>query len=301
VSGVALSRFRIGLKRWLKTALALPGLVLPKRAGLRVLFYHRVNDHAFAALGPVSREISVGAAAFERQMAHLRAKGFRGVTLAEFEAMLSGRARLDRKAVLVTFDDGYADNWEVAAPILARHGIPAVVFAVPGFLGRETGEVWPHADPAGLGRFLGEGDLARLIANGIEIGSHTMTHPLLTQVPAEVQRRELSDSRRALEAMLGTPVTAFAYPGGDTDAAVEARAAEAGYALAFTTVPGVNPVGSRPLVLRRTEVSASDSPFVFRMKLAGALDWLAFKEAAWFRRLLQTVNRMMMPLVRARA
>ena len=301
VSGTGFSTARIGLKRSLKSLLGVVGLLLPRRTGLRVLFYHRVNDHPFAALGPVSREISVRSSAFAAQLGLLRRRGFRSLGLSDVQAMLSGRTPMDPKAILITFDDGYADNLEVAAPLLAAHGFSAVIFVVPGLIGRENGEVWANADPPGLGGFLTIDGLARLNERGIEIASHTLTHPLLTTIPPEARRHELAGSRAALRDVTGSAPIALAYPGGDFDAAVQACAAEAGYALAFTTVPGVNPPHAPPLALRRTEVSASDGPFVFALKIAGALDWLAFKEAAWMRRLLRVANRISAPLAGRRA
>lgn len=301
MNGTGISTARILLKRTLKGLLGVLGLVLPRRTGLRVLFYHRVNDHPFAALGPVSREISVGSSAFAAQLGLLRRRGFRSLSVADFEAMLSGRVPVDPKAILITFDDGYADNIEVAAPLLAAHGFSAVVFVVPELIGRENGEVWADADPPGLGRFLDLDGLARLRGLGIEIASHTLTHPLLTTITPEACRHELAGSRTAVGALTGALPIALAYPGGDFDAAVQARAGEAGYRLAFTTIPGVNLPGSPPLALRRTEVSASDGAFVFTLKIAGALDWLAFKEAAWMRRLLRAANRVMAPLAGRRA
>lgn len=293
-----LSAARIALKRTLKALLAMPGLAIPRRRGLRVLFYHRINDHPFEALGPVSREISVSSEAFDWQLGMLRQAGYRSVTLAEAQAMLEGRARLDPKAVLITFDDGYADNLEVAAPLLRAHGFTATVFVVPGFLGREAGTLLPDAEAGDLGRFLSVEELRSLRDAGIEIGSHTLTHPLLTTIAETDRRREVADSRTRLEATLGGAITSFSYPGGDFDGAVEQEVARAGYALAFTTIPGVNRPGARTTALRRTEVSASDGRFVFRMKMAGALDWLAFKEGAAFRRVLRALNALTAPLAR---
>lgn len=300
MNGLVLSRGRIGVKRVLKSILGVAGWPLrPRGPGLRVLFYHRVNPYPPARLGPVSREISVTPDAFERQLRHLAAGGWRGISLAECAAMLDGSMPLDPRALLITFDDGYEDNLLFAAPLLERYGFRATVFAVAGFLGRESGEVWPYGDTPGHGRFLDRTQLQTLVRSGFEIGSHTMTHPRLTEIDGPERARELGEARSLLEAAVAKPVTAFAYPEGDVDAAVEWAVSEAGYTLAFTTVPGRNGLGTRPTALRRTEVSASDSPIVFRMKLAGALDWLAFKESAGVRAVIGALNRRLIRHVRA--
>ncbi|RKF14748.1 polysaccharide deacetylase family protein [Roseovarius spongiae] len=280
------SRARIALKVGLKHLLAPVGLVLRHPPGLRVLFYHRVNRHPFRALGLVSREISVPTPAFERQMAWLARKGWRSLKLAEAEAMLRGDAPLDRKAVLITFDDGYADNLTEAAPILARHGFTAVVFPVLDMIGADNRR-WPMADPEGLGDFMDESQLRDWLARGHEIGSHSCTHPMLTDLDDGALTRELHESRQGLEARFGTGGDAIAYPGGDVDGRVAAAAARSGYALGFTTRSGRNPPGAPLNSLCRTEVSVSDTDLIFRLKLAGMFDWLGVRDTPIYRRLMR--------------
>ena len=132
--------------------------------------------------------------------------------------------------------------------------------------------------------------------SGIEFGSHTVQHSLLTDLPPELQLEELRASKRQLEKATGASVDCLAYPGGDFDLTTERCAAQAGYTLAFSTIPGVNQPGMPLTALRRTEVSASDSLFVFRAKMAGALDWLSFKESRALRRLIGRLNDLMLPL-----
>ena len=302
MSRTGLSTARIRLKLVLKTLLALPGWVMPKQPPMvRVLFYHRVNPYPFDQLGPVSRELTVKPAAFAWQLGHLAARGYRVIGLVEFEQVIAGTRPADPKSILITFDDGYEDNLLFAAPLLRTARCPAVVFAVSDLLGRCTADVWPDADPPELGRFLSREQLLALEVDGIEIASHTVTHPLLTHLPSDELDRELSASRAQLEAIIGHPVTALAYPRGDFDERVLSAARAAGYTTAFTTETGAVAPGFRALALRRTEVSASDSRFVFRMKLAGALDWLALKDSAPVRRLIAGINRLLLPLIRARA
>lgn len=303
MSGPTISKARIWLKLCLKVALSFPGWLLAgrRRPLVRVLFYHRVNPYPFDRLGPVSRELTVRPAEFAWQLAHLKSQGYRVISLAEFEQVVAGTRSPEPKSVLITFDDGYEDNILFAAPALQMAGCPAVVFAVTDFLGRSTAGVWPNADPHELGRFLDEGQLRALEALGIAIGSHTASHPLLTQVSAQDRHAELTGSRARLEAVLGHPVTAIAYPGGDVDAHVESAARAAGYQVGFTTQTGAVEIGFRALALRRTEVSASDSRFVFRMKMSGALDWLSLKDSAPLRRMIAATNRLLLPFVRAGA
>jgi peptidoglycan/xylan/chitin deacetylase (PgdA/CDA1 family) len=298
---LVLSKLRLSVKRWLKTILAMPGFLLrPRQPHLRVLFYHRINPYPFAALGPVSRELTVRPDVFEEQLKHLARRGYRSIGISEFHRMLTQGGPMDSKALLITFDDGYEDNLIWAAPLLKKYGFGALIFVVSDFIGRSTAEVWPNSDPAIYGKFLDARQIGDLRASGLEFGSHTVTHPLLTRLAPEQQAQELRESKHYIEKAIGAPVTSFAYPGGDFDAATEGFAGGAGYSLAFSTIPGVNVPGTPLLALRRTEVSASDSMLVFRCKMAGALDWLWFKESRGLRRWVGRINQLLMPFAQAR-
>lgn len=288
--GLIVSTARIALKVGLKHLLAPLGLLLRQPSGLRVLFYHRVNRHPFRALGLVSREISVPTSTFERQMAWLARRGWRSLTLAEAEAMLRGETPLDPKAVLITFDDGYADNLSEAAPILERHGFTAVVFPVLDMIGGDN-RSWPLSDPEGLGGFMNGAQLHDWLARGHEIGSHTCTHPVLTDLDDASLLHELRTSREGFVARFGADCDAIAYPGGNVDRRVSNAAAAAGYRLGFTTKSGRNPPGTPLTELCRTEVSISDTDLIFRLKLAGFFDWLGVRDTAYYRRFMRAGNR----------
>lgn len=297
--GQMLSAARIGLKRILKSALGLPGLLFARsQPCMRVLFYHRVNPYPKECLGPVSREITVHPDEFAWQMRYLAEHGYRVVNLADFEAIRMSGQVPRQNCVLITFDDGFEDNLLFAAPVLQQYGFPAVVFVIADFLGKCSADVWPFADSPRYGRFLTREQISTLLAADIQVGSHSLTHPPLTKLDADRLGQEISGSRLRLEEMFGAPVRSFAYPGGDFDARVEEVVARAGYAAAFTTSTGATAPAERSTALSRTEVSASDSRFVFRMKLSGALDWLSVKDSAPMRRMLSLSSRILMPLAK---
>lgn len=112
------------------------------------------------------------------------------------------------------------------------------------------------ADPGpGEDRFLDWDQLRTVAASGlVSIGSHAMSHRPLTQLPPDEVRRELVDSRHAIEERLGAPPALLAYPNGDATPAIAAAAAEAGYAAAFTTERGLIPPGASPHLLRRVNM-----------------------------------------------
>ena len=296
-----LSTFRLIVKRWLKTALAIPGFFVRSRQPyLRVLFYHRVNPYPFNDLGPVSRELTVRPDVFEAQLKRLSRLGFRSASVAEFCRMMTLKQPFDPKALLISFDDGYEDNLLWAAPLLRKYGFSALIFVVSDFLGKSTAEVWPDSDPAQYGKFLDAGQIRELKKSGIEFGSHTVSHPLLTTLPRAQQHQELETSKSKIGQLIGASVDAIAYPGGEFDLVTQECAVDAGYRLGFTTVPGVNRPGMSLTALRRTEVSASDSLLVFDAKMAGALDWLFFKENRALRQWIRRFNDLLIPLAKGR-
>jgi peptidoglycan/xylan/chitin deacetylase (PgdA/CDA1 family) len=232
--------------------------------GVRILYYHSVSED------PVRS--SVSPAAFERQMASLRRADYDLLTLKEAEERLARGERIATRSVVVTLDDGFRDNYEQALPILLRYRVPATVFLTVAYIG--TDQLPTLTRTNFVPRPLSWEQVAEMAAHGIQFGSHTLTHPLLTRVPHDEARRQIIDSRRALEDRLGGAVDLFCYPRGDFDASVQALVGEAGYRAACSTLPGVNDRATDRYALRRTYVSRRDTTREFARKLAGGYDLL---------------------------
>ena len=146
-------------------------------------------------------------------MATLRRRGFQGVALSELLDGWEGKAELPARPLVLTFDDAFRSVHERAAPVLAELGFRATVFAVSGHVGRTND--WP-TQPEGVPRLpLCTWEELRGLARIAEVGAHGVDHrPLLESLDPPALRREVFDSRRALEDGLGLPVTLFAYPYG---------------------------------------------------------------------------------------
>jgi len=221
--------------------LALPRPLPHRSVSLPILMYHRINV-VTPSTPAASRGLTVHPADFERQMHWLKSRGYRAVTQREvFDALFRGRP-LGPRPILITFDDGYRDVFYRASPVLQRLGFRATAYVVSGRISA--------GDPS----FLTWSLLHALEKRGIEIGSHTVRHRDLTQLPAADAFAELMVSRRTLERRLGHAVQWVAYPFGRFDARVEALARRAGYVLATTTRPGVRQSARAPLALRRLRV-----------------------------------------------
>ena len=223
--------------------------------GPLVLEYHAVSDTWHGAL-------AVSPAEFRRQIEWLVRRGYSGATFSD--AAASGTSR----TFAVTFDDAYRSVFRQAYPILASLGVPGTVFVVTDYAKDGRPLTWPGGEPAReraseddlLGMTWEE--LRRVAADGWEVGSHTQTHPRLTELPDEELDRELRGSREACERALGAPCHSLAYPFGDADRRVLARAAEAGYEVAAIE----DPAPPEPLRWPRVGIYRADGLLRFRLK-----------------------------------
>ena len=159
-------------------------------------------------------------------------------------------APIGDRAVALTFDDGYAGVAELAWPELKARGWPATLFAVSGYL--DGGRTFPWDDPsAATARLLTAAELKAVADDGLDIGSHTVTHRWLPHLDAATVHAECRDSKAALEDLLQRPVTSFAYPMGGWDARVRHSVAATGYDLAVTVDRGRNTARTDRYALRR--------------------------------------------------
>lgn len=240
-----------------------------------ILAYHRVNDW--------SRDpLTVAPAVFRAQLALVR-RHWTVVSLSRLADLLAGGAATPPRAAVITFDDGYHDNFLCARPILRELGLPATFFLAAACL--ETGRFLPREaegarPPAGRDRPLRWGEAARLAAEGFEIGSHTLTHADLAAAAPARAAREIGASRELLRARLGVPVDFFCYPRGRFTPATARLVAAAGYRAALVTFPWrLGPRGDGPrgrpdlFALPRVGVYGHTGAAAFRLKTCPAFQW----------------------------
>jgi peptidoglycan/xylan/chitin deacetylase (PgdA/CDA1 family)/glycosyltransferase involved in cell wall biosynthesis len=227
--------------------------------GTAILMYH-----ALGRRGESPSRWILPRSQFERQLSWLKRRRYQVIGLDEFV-----RSRLEHrlpppKSVVITFDDGYADNAELALPALERYGFPATLFLVSA-AGAQAG--WDRVGEA-AGRALLRPDDARSLNGRLGFGAHSRTHPSLPRLTADELEREVSGSRSELEAALGAPVTVFSYPYGERSPEVEQAVATAGYVAACTIEPGRNRPSCDPYALKRLEVRGTDSLLRFAATLS---------------------------------
>lgn len=222
-----------------------------------ILCYHAVSPSWPA-------DLSIAPQVLEEQVAGLLRAGYAGSTLSE--SLAPGR----RRALVISFDDGYASMLSLAAPVLARLGIPGTLFVPTDYIGAEH-LIWPGIEQWLEGIHRDElhpldWDGVRALAEaGWEIGSHTRSHPHLTQLDDAELTREMSESKARIEAELRRPCPTIAYPYGDVDPRVTRAAADAGYTNGVG-LPSRWTDESDPLCLPRVGVYNGATPLKFKAK-----------------------------------
>ena len=220
-----------------------------------VLTYHALQGHEVTQ--------------FEEQMRHLRRRTT--TVFADDEQRLNGQP-----VVAVTFDDAFQSVADHALPVLARHRIPVTVFAPTGYLGTAPKWISPAARTSGGARVMSSDTLASLDARLVKVGSHTVTHPHLAELPPHIVHSELATSKTHLERIQGTPVQMLSLPYGSCSSRVLEEARTAGYNRVFANVPVMESRRDEAFILiGRINVTPQDWPLEFELKARGAYDWLS--------------------------
>jgi peptidoglycan/xylan/chitin deacetylase (PgdA/CDA1 family) len=225
----------------------------PHDAPVPILMYHVI---ARAPAGTPDAELWVPWGRFAGQMSAIAHAGFHAVTLDAVYRAWHGRGSLPVRPVVISFDDGYASQYQHARATLDR-------LHWPGVLDLEVHNV---GERGGLSR----GQVARLVRDGWEVAAHTLTHPDLTTLDAASLRHEVAGSRRWLQRAFGVPVRFFCYPAGRYNARVEAAVRAAGYLGATTTQPGVASWRDDLYALPRLRVMPEQTPAQLTALVRGA-------------------------------
>lgn len=207
---------------------------------------------------------------FRAHMDFLKTAGYQTPTLGD---LVSQPAKWKGHTAVITFDDGYVDNYAACEELIKR-GMRASWFIVSGSVGQKP--AWP-ADGRPTKRLLDATELREMHANDMEIGSHGISHIRLPEVDDSALMREVFESKAALEDMLGTAVTSFAYPYGAWDERCSKAVKQAGYWAACTTRSGWALRDNAPLLLRRLTVYNTDSASHLARKLCFASNDVPWK------------------------
>lgn len=237
-----------------------------------ILLYHHVSP---------DREITpIG---FERQMRFLLDQGYQSLSLDDLLMRMEGRAPMTPRGFVVTFDDGYLDNWIHAFPVLKKLGVKATIYVVTSFVERHAAPrtagsaLDTRTNERGPGGFLSWAEARVMSASGlVAFGSHTHTHRAWARrKPYENLEAEMAQSKALLESELGQPCRHMAWPWGDYEKAWWPLLERLGYRSAATTRSGANTVGTHPFALQRMTISRESPEW-----LNARLRWHAAAAAA---------------------
>jgi peptidoglycan/xylan/chitin deacetylase (PgdA/CDA1 family) len=215
-------------------------------ARVPILMYHYVNIPPPDA-DKYRVDLTVLPDAFETQMDYLAINGYHPIRLADLTNHLLNGAPLPDKPIVLTFDDGYADNYTNVFPTLRNKKFPATFFVITDFVNEKR---WGYMSWA---------QLAEMVKGGMEVGSHTLDHPDLYRKPRALQNNEIAGSKKMIELNIPTTVVSFSYPAGNYDANTLAALRTAGYLAAVTEVQGARHSSDKLLELRRIRVRGTYS------------------------------------------
>jgi peptidoglycan/xylan/chitin deacetylase (PgdA/CDA1 family) len=225
----------------------------------RVLCFHKISRQ-FCWEGTWTTP-----ARFAAYLDRLRARGYTFIDEPQYLAALASPHDGAAKQLLVTFDDGYDDVYDLAWPILAERGIPFHVFVVSDYAGKTND--WDLLLGRRRFRHLDWGRVREMAARGVSFGSHTASHRDVTRLaPAEL-REDLARSKRAIEDAVGAPVRTLSYPFGRYHDAATQAAREAGFDAAFSLYPSRRNATVDRFALRREGVYIIDPVSTIERKL----------------------------------
>lgn len=206
----------------------------------------------------------------EKHFKLIKKMGFEAITFEELSKLKPiERLNPNKRYIVITVDDGYVDNLTLLLPLLEKYDLKAVVYAVTG----ESFNRWDvenASNPEKRVELMNAEQLQQLASSGrIEIGGHTLTHPMLSTLNAEEQQYEIVENKKVLEQLLGKSLTSFAYPYGDLDQSAKLVAEQAGYQYAVATNSGPLAFHEDKFQIRRIAIFPKTDVFGLWRKIKG--------------------------------
>lgn len=208
-----------------------PAQAMAVPPGVPILMYHKIGSE-------VNNDAVISQAKFAEQMAYLHQNGYNSVTLDELHGYLTEKKPLPLKPVVLTFDDGYRDTYEIAMPLLKKYGFRSIMFIPAGDVGKNIS--WA--------------ELREMKAAGMAIGSHSFSHKDLDQLTREDQAAQIKKAKDLFDRELNQNTRWFCYPNGGFDETTKKLLIEQGITVAVTINPGWVKAGDDLLTLKRVWV-----------------------------------------------
>jgi len=242
---------------------------------MRILVYHSIMK---VPKNKDTLRITVPPKLFQMQLAYLLSSGYSIVSMDNLLDYMSNDKPVSNKKIVLTFDDGFDDNFDYSYNILKKNGLTATYFLTCNYIG--SNRVFPWYDEnSPYGKPITWEEVSRMASDGMGIGSHTLTHINLGRISHDTGKlyEEIKTSKEMLEDKLKMPVRYFSYPfgcKGSYNAITEDIIKKSGYKAACVDIFGVNKKNDNIFELKRTRIDWNDTLFRFRMKIEGAYDWV---------------------------
>lgn len=217
-------------------------------AGVCVLMYHSIGYEK-------NNRLRIPQQQFKQQMKYIKDNGYNTLTLQELYNFFMQNKPVPKKSVVITFDDGYLDNYKYAYPVLKELGLKATIFVIVDNIDKDN-------------RSMNSKQLKELQYNGIDIESHTFKHEELSSLSYEKQLTALKQSKDTLEKILNKKVNFIAYPFGKYNENTIKAAKSAGYIMGFTTGGRIARRGDGIYTLHRIGMTSVDGINVLAGRLS---------------------------------
>jgi peptidoglycan/xylan/chitin deacetylase (PgdA/CDA1 family) len=232
---------------------------------LPILLYHRIVNEQ-SKIG--RHKIYVSEKKFREQMKFLKENGYITITFQNLASSIRPSPQgegLGERPIILTFDDGYEDNYTILFPILKEFGFTAVIFLVTKLSCNE----WGIKDGEPQLKMLTKEMIREMSDYGIEFGGHTRTHPNLKNVSEEKLMDEILGCKKDIEEITGKQCISFSYPYGAYNEKVLQAVQNAGYKYGITTIFGPKNISEDKMRIRRIEVRPNTTLFSFKRKVSG--------------------------------
>lgn len=250
------------LKSWFSPYFAKDQIIKGNPDAVPVLLYHRVAIPKGTFL---HNGYTVTPEKFKKQMKFLYDKGYHTISLGDWLDYCDDGKLLPQKPVIITFDDGYQDNYTYAYPVLRQYQFTATIFLVADQIGNSNRWDTDYTQVP----LLTWDEINEMSHYGISFGSHTLTHQRLTRINPIMAQKEIGASKKILEARLTKSVEFIAYPNGDHNMEVRDLVRKNGYRGAVTTKRGMNRIADDRYSMNRIYIFRDDNLLDFVSKIEG--------------------------------
>jgi peptidoglycan/xylan/chitin deacetylase (PgdA/CDA1 family) len=249
-----------------------------EKKSIPILMYHSISNSSNGRFKP----FTVTPEAFAMQMEYLHQQGYTTMTVTQaIEARAKGAGHWPLHPVVLTFDDGFADFWHAALPILQQYAFNATLYLTTGYIGNTS--CWLRREREMTRPMLTWAQIAAIQSWGIECASHTHSHPQLDMLPLARAREEIVQSKDLLQDQLGQAISSFAYPYGYSTVRVRHLVQEAGYTSACAVRHALSSEDDDAFSLVRLMVRPDTSLAEFAALLTGTASWDAVLHTVYTR------------------